>query len=64
MSIPAGRLLVQGLSSALGGEIVYTYTPTGALIWLGIISVLAILASGLPARSATRISVRESLAYE
>ena len=33
-------------------------------MWLGIITVLSILASLLPARGATRISVRESLAYQ
>jgi ABC-type lipoprotein release transport system permease subunit len=56
--------MVQGLSSALGSTLVYRYTPSGPLIWLGIITVLAILASGLPARAASRVSVRESLAYE
>jgi putative ABC transport system permease protein len=33
-------------------------------IWLGIVIVLSILASWVPARRATRISVNESLAYE
>ena len=64
LSIPAGQLMVSGLSSALGSQLVYRYTPTGPLIWLGIITVLAVAASGLPARAASRVSVRESLAYE
>ena len=64
LSIPAGELMVRGLSAALGSQLVYQYSPTGALIWLGIITVLAAAASGLPARAASRISVRESLAYE
>jgi putative ABC transport system permease protein len=64
LSIPAGQLMVQGLSAALGSSMVYRYTPTGPLIWLGIITVLAVAASGLPARAASRVSVRESLAYE
>jgi putative ABC transport system permease protein len=64
LSIPAGRLMTQGLSAALGGELVYIYRPTGALYWLGIITVLSIAASLLPARGAMHISVRESLAYE
>jgi putative ABC transport system permease protein len=64
LSIPAGQLMVSGLSSALGSQMVYRYTPTGPLIWLGIITVLAVAASGLPARAASRVSVRESLAYE
>lgn len=33
------------------------------LIWLAIILIISTLASILPARNATRISVRESLAY-
>jgi ABC-type lipoprotein release transport system permease subunit len=32
-------------------------------LWLGLILAISILASLLPARSATQISVRESLAY-
>jgi putative ABC transport system permease protein len=63
LSLPAGRVMTEALAAALGSDIVYYYTPQGALIWLGIITVLAILASGLPARKATRISVRQSLAY-
>jgi hypothetical protein len=34
------------------------------LYWLAIITVLAIAASWLPAQGATRVSVRESLAYQ
>ncbi len=64
LSIPAGQAMVGGLSAALDSQLVYQYTPVGPLIWLGIITVLAIAASGLPARAATRVSVRESLAYE
>jgi len=33
------------------------------LIWLVVIAVISTLASILPARNATRISVRDSLAY-
>ena len=31
--------------------------------WLAMVVIIAVLASIMPARSATRISVRESLAY-
>jgi putative ABC transport system permease protein len=64
LSIPAGYLMAQGLGAALQGEIVYNFTPTGALYWLAIVTVLSIAASWLPARSATQVSVRESLAYQ
>lgn len=62
-SLIAGRFMTSALSTALDTEIVYHYTPQGALYWLAIITVLSILASGLPARKATRVSVRQSLAY-
>jgi putative ABC transport system permease protein len=64
LSIPAGYLMTQALAAALQGEIVYNYTPTGALYWLGIITALSIAASWFPAWGSTRISVRESLAYQ
>jgi putative ABC transport system permease protein len=64
LSIPAGYAMTQAMGAALQTEIVYRYTPAGALYWLGIIVVLSIIASWFPARGATRISVRESLAYQ
>ncbi len=64
LSIPAGLLLTIGLSSIMGGELSYDYSPIGMLYWLGIVTVLAIIASILPARGATRVSVQESLAYQ
>jgi putative ABC transport system permease protein len=64
LSIPAGKLMAQGLGAAVDLELVYKYTPTGALYWLAVITLLSVAASWLPARGATRISVRESLAYE
>jgi putative ABC transport system permease protein len=53
----------QGLSLALNQRLVYQFTPAGATLWLVIITLLAMIASALPARSASRISVHECLAY-
>ena len=64
LSLPAGRVMTEALSAALGSEIVYHYTPQGAVLWLGIITVLAALASWLPSRRASRLSVREALSYQ
>jgi putative ABC transport system permease protein len=65
LSIPAAYLLTtQGLSLALNQQLAYRFSPEGPLAWLAIITLLAVLASALPARSAARISVRESLAYQ
>jgi putative ABC transport system permease protein len=64
LSIPtAYAFTTQGLSFALNQQLVYQFTPTGAGLWLVIITILAIIASALPARGAARISVRESLSY-
>lgn len=39
------------------------YNWPAVFIWLGIVLTISILACILPARGATRISVRDSLAY-
>jgi putative ABC transport system permease protein len=41
-----------------------TYTPTGFLIWLGVVTLLSVTASVLPAYNAARLTIREVLAYE
>jgi putative ABC transport system permease protein len=64
ISLPAGQGMTKALGAAVGGEIVYKFTPTGAILWLTIVTVMSVIASYFPARGATRISVRESLAYQ
>jgi putative ABC transport system permease protein len=65
VSIPLAYALTTNLlTTILNEEIIYQFSLFGPMLWLGIISMLAILASWLPARRATRISVRESLAYQ
>lgn len=64
LSIPAGNIMVGALGDAFQLDLVYNYTLVGAITWFFIITVLAIIASWLPARGATKISVRESLAYQ
>ena len=64
LSIPAAwYLATQGLSFVLNTNLAYRFSFSGPLIWLGIITVLAVLASTFPARRAARVSVRESLSY-
>lgn len=46
-----------------GATLDYQYNWAAVLDWLGMIVLISILASIMPARGATRISVRESLAY-
>lgn len=52
------------LPAILGDTMLYLFRPTGVLVWLAVVMVLGIAASWLPARRATRVSVRESLAYQ
>jgi putative ABC transport system permease protein len=42
----------------------YTFSTNGALLWLGIVIFLAVVASYLPARAASHLTVGELLAYE
>ena len=48
----------------LGTELEYHYDYQAALGWLALILIVGLIASILPARSASQISVRSSLAYE
>jgi len=63
-SMLGGRYFVDTLGQVIDFPAVYYYSFTGVWVWLAIVVVLSLLASGLPARRATQISVRESLAYE
>lgn len=65
IALPMSKLLSDAVGMAfMQAPLSYTFSTTGALIWLGGVIVLAALASFLPARSASRLSVREVLAYE
>jgi putative ABC transport system permease protein len=64
LSIPASYGFTQAFAEVADNDIVYKYTPTGALYWLVLVTILAVIASWFPAHRAVRISVRESLAYQ
>lgn len=64
LSIPTGQVMVKAFGTAFKLDIVYKFTPFGIIVWFVIITILSILASWLPAVGASRISVRESLAYQ
>jgi ABC-type lipoprotein release transport system permease subunit len=46
-----------------GATLDYQYNWLAVGTWLGIVVAISIFASMMPARGATRISVRDSLAY-
>jgi putative ABC transport system permease protein len=68
ISVPISFILGSPLASALGRTIFetdldYRYSFEAVIIWLVVVLLIATLASILPARNATQVSVRESLAY-
>lgn len=48
----------------LNAPLEFAFSYQGAVAWLGVMVVLSVLASYVPAHSATRLSVRDTLAYE
>ena len=64
LSIPLGILFSKQIADTMDFQFGYTYSPLGAVIWLGVVLILSIISSGLPAWRASRISVREVLSYE
>jgi putative ABC transport system permease protein len=65
LSFPISLILSNGITLALfGASSQLGYSITGFLIWLVVDVLLSVLASITPARSATRLTVREVLSYE
>ena len=63
LSIPLGIAFSQLIADAIDFQFGYSYAPEGAAIWLVVVVVLSVTASGMPAWRATRTSVREVLSY-
>ncbi len=68
-AVPLSLFIAQPLANALGqamfeANLDFQYNYGAVLVWLGVILVISILASIVPARNATRVSVRDSLAYQ
>ena len=64
-AVPIAHLLDNRLGNSLMTvPLTYIYSTQGLLIWLGVVLVLSTVASLLPARNATRLAVRDILAYE
>jgi putative ABC transport system permease protein len=65
LAYPLSKLLSDLIGHQfLNAPLVYTFSLTGVFIWLALVVVLAGIASFLPAWNASRITVREVLAYE
>jgi putative ABC transport system permease protein len=64
LGLGAAPAFVLALGKVIDFPAEYYAATHGVWIWLGIVVVLSVVASWVPARRATRISVNESLAYE
>jgi putative ABC transport system permease protein len=65
LALPISKLLSDAVGVAfLESPLSYTFSTQGALLWLGLVLLLSALSSILPSWNASRLSVREVLAYE
>jgi putative ABC transport system permease protein len=64
LSFAVSPIAASQLGSVMfGATLDYRYNWLAVIVWLGIIVTVSIMASIMPARGATHISVRDSLAY-
>jgi putative ABC transport system permease protein len=65
LALPVSKLLSDAVGvSFFQTPLSYRFSLSGALIWLALVVLLAAVASYLPARNASRLTVRDVLAYE
>jgi putative ABC transport system permease protein len=65
LAIPMSQGLDQAVGQAvMGVPLTYSYSMPGLWLWLVVVIILSVLASFIPARNASRLTVREVLAYE
>jgi putative ABC transport system permease protein len=65
LALPLGKQLSNAVGVPLmGAPLAFSFSINGVWLWLVLVVVLSALASFLPARKASRLTVREVLAYE
>ena len=65
ISLPGSRVFSDVLGSAvINFPLEFVYSMNGIILWFVIVVALSALASLWPALRATKVSVREALAYE
>lgn len=64
LSVPLGWAFTQAIGSVIKFPLMFRFSLQGVGVWLLLVIALSVLASGLPAWRAARVSVRQSLAYE
>ena len=65
LSFPISSMLLKIVGDAMiNAALPLKITPIGSVLWLGVVVVLSAIASLIPARNASRLTIREVLAYE
>ncbi|MBN1579790.1 MAG: ABC transporter permease [Anaerolineae bacterium] len=65
LAIPLGKLLSNAVGMPLmGTPLAFSFSTNGVWLWFVLVVMLSALASFLPARKASRLTVREVLAYD
>ena len=65
LSYPISNALLSIIGQSMAGSTFnLIITPVGVFLWLGVVIVLSIIASIIPARNAARLTINEVLAYE
>ena len=65
LALPLGKFLSDMVGiSIMASPLTFSFSMQGVWAWLVIVILLSALASFLPARNASRLTVREVLAYE
>jgi putative ABC transport system permease protein len=65
LALPVSSLMANAIILALFGATAdFTFTPIGVILWGIVVVILSVIASVGPARNATRLTIREVLAYE
>jgi putative ABC transport system permease protein len=65
LSFPISTLLSNSITLALFGAVTsFGFSASGFVIWLGLVVLLSLLSSIVPALNAARLTIREVLAYE
>jgi putative ABC transport system permease protein len=65
LALPMGKSLSDAVGvTVIGTTLSFSFSTTGVWLWLIVVIVLSALASYVPARNASQLTVREVLAYE
>ena len=69
LSIPCSIPFAVWLGNSLGISLLaipldYTFSVPAVLMWLGLMTVISVIASLIPAQSAARLTIRDALVYE